>query len=256
MGKSHAARFAHFLLEPTDAILSWALEVTVSALDLVPILRQHRPFAIYSSIALALLYTEEAWSSHNSWPNRPFNEAVVLTVVATAIALGGYLVSFLVPPLLVAETWDHPRAWGVLSNVTAWSVGITIAINVIEYVLLLYLVNFDLAASSILLRDIYAYTLLAMVFFHGLLLYVRYMQHLYQTPGFVQPAKVITASAGVGVIVPAVGSFLFFLDFYRLANAPLSDQAALSLHVYVRALYALTLVLAAYAWHLRWIADH
>jgi hypothetical protein len=95
-----------------------------------------------------------------------------------------------------------------------------------------------------------------MLFFHGLLLYVRYMAFLYQTPDHVQPLKVIAASVGVGIIILFVGGFLFFLDLYHLENASASMQGIMGLHVYGRGLYLFTLVLAAYAWHLRWIADH
>jgi hypothetical protein len=95
-----------------------------------------------------------------------------------------------------------------------------------------------------------------MVFFHGMLLYIRYMHYLYKVPDFVQPAKVISASVGLGVVMLVVGAFLFLLDLYHFENAPVSLQPALGLHMYVQAIYSLTLALAAYAWHLRWIADH
>jgi len=228
----------------------------LSPLELLPILKQHRPFAILSSFALALLYAEEGWASYNFWQRRPLNEAAVLIALVTWIALMGYLVSFFLPPRLVADTWDHPRAWGVFSNVTVWSVGITVAINVVAYGLLLYLVDFDLTASYTLLRDVYVYTLFAMVLFHGMLLYVRYMQFLYQTPDHVQPIKVISVSAALGGLILLVGGFLFLLDLYHLENAPAAQKAMFGWHVYVRALYSLTLALGAYAWHLRWIADH
>lgn len=230
--------------------------MTLSALELMPILKQHRPFAAVSSVALALLYAEEGWAIHSFWPYRSANESFLLIGIAAMIAFIGYLISFFAPPMLVRDTWDHPRAWGVFSNVTAWSAGITIAVNVIEFVVLLYLADFDLVASYNLLRDIYVYTLFGMVLFHGLLLYVRYMHYLYQTPDFVQPIKVISVSVGMGVMMLVVGGFLFLLDLYHFENAPAAMQPVLGLHVYARALYALTLGLAAYAWHLRWIADH
>jgi len=172
------------------------------------------------------------------------------------IAFVGYLISFLFPPTLVSATWDHPRPWGVFSNVAAWSAGITIGVNVIAYAALLYLVQFDLTASYNLLRDIYVYTLFGMIFFHGMLLYVRYMHYLYSMPDFIQPIKVIAVSVGLGIVMLIVGGFLFLLDLYHFENAPAAIQPLLGLHVYARALYALTLALAAYAWHLRWIADH
>jgi hypothetical protein len=228
----------------------------VSALDLMPTLKQHRPFAILSSFGLAFLYTELSWASFNFWSPRSTGEAITLTVLITLIAFIGYLFSFFVPPMLVRDTWDHPRAWGVLSNVTAWSAGITIALNAIEFGLLLYLVNFDLVASYNLLRDVYVYTFFAMLFFHGLLLYVRYVTFLYQTPDHVQPLKVMASSLGVGLIILFMGGSLFLIDLYHLENAPAAMQGIMGLHVYGRGLYLFTLVIAAYAWHLRWIADH
>jgi hypothetical protein len=228
----------------------------MSALDLMPTLKQHRPFAILSSFGLALLYAELGWASFQFWSPRSATEALTLTSAITLIAFVGYLISFLVPPMLVRDTWDHPRAWGVLSNVTAWSVGITVVLNLIEYGLLLYLVNFDLIATYNLLRDVYVYTFFAMLFFHGLLLYVRYVTFLYQTPDHVQPLKVVTASLGVGLILLFVGGFLFLLDLYHLEKTAPALQGIMGLHVYGRGLYLFTLAIAAYAWHLRWLADH
>ncbi len=260
-------RFAHFLFWASDDImrvsrlLNWPEEarreeIGVSATELVPLLKQHRPFAIVSSCALALLYTEEEWASYNFWPHRSSDQAVVLVVMITALAFIGYLASFLIPPLLVSETWNHPRAWGVLSNVFAWSAGIVIALNAAILALSLYLVNFDLVASYNLLRDLYIYTLVAMLFFHGLELYVRYMSVLYQTPDYVQPIKVVAASVALGILVLVVAGFLFTLDLHRLETAAPAEEGMLGLHVYARSLYLLTLVLGAYGWHLRWIADH
>jgi len=228
----------------------------LSPLELVPILKQHRQFAILASFGLALLYAEEGWASYSFWSHRPLNQALLLIAVIMLIAFVGYLISFFFPPTLVSATWDHPRPWGVFSNVAAWSAGITIGVNVIAYAALLYLVQFDLTASYNLLRDIYVYTLFGMIFFHGMLLYVRYMHYLYSMPDFIQPIKVIAVSVGLGIVMLIVGGFLFLLDLYHFENAPAAIQPLLGLHVYARALYALTLALAAYAWHLRWIADH
>ncbi|MBI5032542.1 MAG: hypothetical protein HZB51_18610 [Chloroflexi bacterium] len=228
----------------------------MSALDLMPIFKQHRQFAILSSIGMTFLYIEEGWASYVLWSQRSLNQALGIIGVIGLIALIGYLISFFFPPTLVSASWDHPRPWGVFSNVTAWSAGITLIINVIIYVLLLCLVQFDFTAGYTLLRDVYVYAIFGMCFFHGLLLYVRYMQYLYTMPGFVQPVKVISASVGVGAVLLIVAGFLFLLDLYHFVSAPAAMQPLWGLHMYVRALYAFTLALAAYAWHLRWIADH
>ncbi len=228
----------------------------MSTPDLVPLLKQHRTFAVLSSIGLTLLYAEEGLASYAFWPQRSASEAYALITLIVLLMLVGYLISFFIPPMLVNESPNYPRAWGVLSGVTTRSIGITIVVNAMAFALLLYLVNFDLTASYNLLRDVYVYTLIGLIFFHGLLLYVRYMHCLYQTPGFVQPAKVITVSASLAVLILLVSGFLFLLDLHRLEAVPLNEQGRLGLHVYLRTFYVLTLVLAAYAWHLRWIADH
>ncbi|HEX7589008.1 MAG TPA: hypothetical protein VF478_11885 [Anaerolineae bacterium] len=227
----------------------------MSTIDLAPILKEHRPFVVASSFGLALLYTEDAWASYNFWSSRPLSEAVPLIVLITLVALVGYLISFLFPLGLI-KNWVHPRPWGVFINLAAWSAGIVAALNVILYALLLYLVQFDFTASYTLLRDTYVYTLFGMVLFHGFLFYIRYMHYLYQIPDFVQPMKVISASVGMGIVILLGGGFLFLLDLYGFGNAPAALQPAFGLHMYVRALYALTLALAAYAWHLRWIGEH
>lgn len=227
----------------------------MAEIDYAPIMKDHRPFVILSSLGLALLYAEEASASYILWSHRPLNEAVLLTAVITLIALAGYLFSFFFPPTLV-KSWGRPHPWVFFSNLFAWSAGITAAVNVIIYGLLLYLVQFDLTASYNLLRDIYVYTLFGMAFFHGMLLYIRYMQYLYQMPDFIQPMKVISASVGMGIVLIGGGGFLFLLDLYNFGNAAAAVQPMLGLHIYVRALYAVTLALGAYAWHLRWIGDH
>jgi hypothetical protein len=75
-------------------------------------LKQHRPFIILASFGLALLYTELGWASYHFWSPRSADEALALIVLMTLLAILGYLGSFLVPPMLVRDTWDHPRAWG------------------------------------------------------------------------------------------------------------------------------------------------
>jgi len=228
----------------------------LSAVELVPILNKHRPFVFLASLGLALLYAEEAWAAFIFWSHRSFTEGVVFTAMIAGVAFCGLLFSFLFPPTLVSHTWDHPRPWGVFIDVTTWSAGITVVFSLIEYILLLFLVQFDFTASYNLLRDVYVYTLFSLIFFHGLLLYVRYMHYLYSMPDFVQPIKVISASVALGAAMLLGGGFLFLLDLYHFENAPAAIQPMMGLHIYARALYAFTLGLAAFVWHVRWIADH
>jgi hypothetical protein len=228
----------------------------LSALELVPIFKDHRHFAVLVSFGLAFLYVEEAWAGYVFWSHRPLQEALILIGVIGMIVLVGYLASFLFPPLLISANWNPPRPWGVFVTVTAWSYAIVVIANVISYILMLYLTQFDLTASYILLRDVYAYAAFGMFFCHGLLLYVRYAQYLYTMPDFVQPIKIVAVSFGTGMVALIIAGFLFLLDLYHFQNVLPEIQPMAGLHLYGRALYAMTLAIAVWVWHLRWIADH
>lgn len=228
----------------------------MSALDLVPIFKEHRPFAVFVSFGLAFLYVEDAWTGYVFWSHRPSQEGFALIGAIGVIALIGYLASFLFPPELISANWKQPRPWGVFVLVTSWSYAIIVVVNVIIYVLMLYLTQLDLTASYIFLRDVYVYAVFGMFFCHGLFLYVRYTQYLYTMPGFVQPIKVVAVSFGMGITTLAIAGFLFLLDLYHFQNVPLEMQPLAGLHLYGRALYAMTLAIAVWVWHLRWIADH
>ncbi len=228
----------------------------MNPLELVPYLQRHRLFGVASSLGLALLYVEEGWAVSQFWSRRPTHDALTIVALLALVIVIGYLISFLVPPQLVNPAWKYPRAWGILSHVTTISLIITIATNVAAFFILVYLVEGNLVATYNLLRDVYVYMLVGLIVFHGLLLYVRYLHYLYHAYGAPPPSKVIGTSAGVGVVILLLVGFLFSLDLRALEAAPAAMQGIVGLHTYGRALYLLTLLLAAFGWHLRWVADH
>ncbi|MBI3913423.1 MAG: hypothetical protein HY327_04455 [Chloroflexi bacterium] len=228
----------------------------MNPLELLPYLKAHRSFALGSSIALALLYAEEGWATFTFWSNRPVNEATNLIVALIVITFAGYLISFLLPPQMVNASWKYPRAWGVFIRVAAMSFALVIATNVAAFAILLILAGGNLVAVYNLLRDVYLYTLVGILIFHGLLLYVRYLRYIYHAFGAPPPSKVIGASAGIAVLIVLIVGFLFAIDLHSLDTAPLAQQGVVGLHVYGRALYLLTVMLAAFGWHLRWVGDH
>jgi len=228
----------------------------VNPRDLIPYFKDHRPFAIAASVALALLYLEEGWAVFLLWSNRPASEAAPIIGALTLIVLIGYLLSFLLPPRLINAKWKYPRAWGVFSRVTTLSFAFAIATNVAAFALLLFLAGGNLIATYLLLRDVYIYTLVGLVIFHGLLLYVRYLRYVYHTFGAPPPSKVIGASAGIAILILLLVGFLFSTDLRQLETASLAQQGLVGLHIYGRMFYLLTIMLGAFAWHLRWVADH
>ena len=125
------------------------------------------------------------------------------------------------------------------------------------YVLLLILAGLDLTAAYVLLKDIYFYALVTVVLFHGLLYYVRHMHWLYEEFGAADsPLKPIAASGGIGAMIFIVTIVFLPLDLQGINTASASQPSIIGLHLYARDLYLLTLALGAYAWHLRWLADH
>ena len=228
----------------------------MNPLELIPYLKAHRSFAIGASLGLAILFVEEGWATFYFWSGRPASEAIILIGLVGAVVFIGYLFSFLFPPSRVNASWHYPRAWGVFGRVTGLSIAIALVTNIIAFGLLLYLAEGDLIAAYNLLRDVYVYTFVGLVIFHGLLLYVRYLRYIYQTFGAPPPGKVIGASVGVGVLILLIVGFIFSIDLGQLELASAANQGISGLHTYGRALYLFTLMLAAYVWHLRWVGDH
>ncbi|MBI3536720.1 MAG: hypothetical protein HY070_04055 [Chloroflexi bacterium] len=228
----------------------------MNPLDLVPYFKEHRVFAILSSIGLAGLYAEEGWATFVFWSRRSANEATLWIGMIALIVFCGYLLSFFYPPSRLNAAWKYPRAWGIFSRITALSLAIALATNVIAMMLLFFLADGNLIGAYHLLRDGYVYTLAGLIIFHGLLLYVRYLRYIYHSFGAPFPGKVIGASAGIAILILLIVGFIFAIDLRQLELAPLAEQGILGLHTYGRGLYLLTLLLGAYAWHFRWIADH
>lgn len=224
--------------------------------DALQILRRHREYQIVAAIALALLYAEEAWGLGNLFPHRSPSELILFMLGTAGLVLVGTLAAFFYP-LRTADPSKYPRAWGVMVTAMIQSAAISIGVSIAAFVLFLWLVNFDLTAVSTVLKDVYLFTLITIVMFHALVLYVRYMHYLYEEfGGSDHAAKPITATGGLGAVILIVGLWLFGFDINAVNTAPEAIRSIVSLHVYVRDLYLWTLVFMAYAWHLRWIADH
>ncbi len=93
------------------------------------------------------------------------------------------------------------------------------------------------------------------VFLHVLVTYGRYGALLYavKQDSYV---KVLVVSGGIGAIILGAFVFLISLDIAWLNAAPATLHGLYGLHVYGRDLFFFTLLMAAYGWHVRWMADH
>ncbi len=219
------------------------------------ILRRHGPFMVAAAIGLSLLYAEEAWALTQFWGKLSGGSAMILGGALILLTLVGNILAFLLPPRTVRPE-DSPRPVGAFAAAAGMGMGMAIMTNVVAFVLLLLLVSFNLEASSIVLKDVYIYSLLT-VLFHALLYYVRQMHWLYdEFGGADSPFKPIAASGGIAAILFILIIVFLPMDLQSIQSAPTALRGVTSLHTYLRDLYLITLALGAYVWHLRWIADH
>jgi hypothetical protein len=219
------------------------------------IMRRHRPFMIAAAIAFGGLFAEEAWAATQLWSVPSPSAPLLIGVLILLVALVGNGLGFLLPP-----EWVRPekfaRPVGAFASATTQGLAITVMANAVAFFLLLSLAGFNLEAAYNLLKDVYVYTLVA-VLFHCLLYYVRHMHWLYDKFGGTDsPFKPIAASGGLGLVIfVAIITFLP-MDLQSINAVSASLRGLVGLHVYARDLYLITLALGAYAWHLRWIAEH
>jgi hypothetical protein len=218
-------------------------------------LRRHRPFLLCAALALSGLLAEEAWAATQFWSRLAPGDQFLLGFLVALVALVGHACAFLLPPALVHPE-NFTRPVGAFAQATALGIALAVVTNGVAFGLLLLLVSFNLDAVYHLLKDVYVYTLMA-VLVHGLVYYVRHMHWLYdEFGGADSPFKPIAASGSIGAIILVVTIAFLPLDLQSVNAAAASLRGLVGLNVYVRDLYLLTLALGAYAWHLRWIADH
>lgn len=220
-------------------------------------LDKYRKFVLAMSIGMALVYAELAAFMHATVRARPDGEAWPLIAAVYVIALAGHLGSFL-PTRSYSVPEATYQASLILPELTAQlarGIGVTLVTAVACAGVTLYVAGFDPTAAYSILNNTYVFALIGGVFMHVLVSYVRYGALLYavKQDSYV---KVMVVSGLIAAVV--VGSFVFLiqLDIAWLNSSPPELHGLYGLHVYGRDLFLFTLVMAAYGWHLRWMADH
>ncbi len=219
------------------------------------ILRRHRPFMFVAALGIAGLYAEEAWATAQFWPRLSSGSQSLLGILIVLFALVGNAIAFLAPPVLVRPE-DYPRPVGAFAQAFFLGAAISVVAGGLDLLLLLMLSGLDINASYILLKDVYFY-ILVVILIHGLVYYVRHMHWLYDNFGGADsPLKPIAATGGVAAMIFIITIVFMPMDLQGVNAAPAALRGLTGLHLYGRDLYLLSLALGAFAWHLRWIADH
>jgi hypothetical protein len=223
-----------------------------------PFLRVDPGFAVGIALAFALVYAEEGIATavlfgRGISPRR--TGGVILA--AALLTFFGYYLSF-VALVGVRAGNDHLRAAIVWPHLFGqWPIAglIILLTTAAVYALYLSLAGRNLVAAYTLLKDLYVYVLMGAVLTHGMVLYVRYGQVVYQLhqDNFV---KVLAVSGGVGATLVVLALYLLVLNLRTLERVPDRLRGVWGLHIYGRAVLLITLTLLIYAWHARWMADH
>lgn len=223
-----------------------------------PLPGDHWGFVVFLAVALALLYTETGAFAIFTANMYPPEEAVFPLVLGFLLVSGGYTAALLLPPRIGPfPEGEFPNAIPVLRLLleqTTLGLALIIATGLAVLALYIHLVWPNLVAIYNLIKDLFIYTLVSIIYGQGSITYVRYLNFLYRVK-MDNPVKVIVVEAGLLLLTLSLGLYLLTLDVLHLATA--SDTTGiLGLHITVRAIWLTVIILVALAWHFRWVAEH
>jgi hypothetical protein len=224
--------------------------------DVIPaVTTRHRVFTLVSSIGFAALYAELMYFAYNYYGTGLSFEAVALAIAGVfVLVFVGTWVSFSLPHYIYRPRFE--RYSPIIFLVTEWTAAIIIVVSMtlVTFGVGIYLVGGQLGAVGELLRSLSLYAIVAIVPYHGLVTFVRYVHYLYERE-LHQSYKVVTG-AGLSVVVLLVVT-LFFLryDLGRMGGAE-PHQELLSLHLSLRDVWLIAMNMFVLFWNYARLADH
>lgn len=223
-----------------------------------PLEGSHTRFAVVSAACFALLYTETGAYSVRTAGTRDPNQMAVLLAVASVLVFGGFLASLVLPVRRhELPAGDFANARPILQSLTDQLVMgslVFVAASFGALMIYVWLVWPNLVSIYNLVKDLFIYTMTGLIYYQGLVTFVRYLTYLYATR-MDNATKVISFELGLGVLTLVLGLYLLTLDVNSLAAT--SDPTGLTgLHIVGRDIWMTILILLAYMWHLKRVADH
>jgi hypothetical protein len=207
-----------------------------------PLSGTHTRFAFFAATAFALLYTETgAYSVRMVGTSHP-DETAALLALAFLVIFFGFLASMTLPAL---QSLSDQVLMGtvIFAVASATSLGIY-----------LFLVWPNLVAAYNLIKDIFIYTIVGVVYYQVLVAFVRYLNFLYREK-MDNAVKVMVVEAGLILLTLVLGLYLLTLDVMSLARVA-DPTGLIGLHIAVRDIWMTIIILVAYGWHLKRVADH
>lgn len=223
-----------------------------------PLSGTHTRFAAFAATAFALLYTETGAYSVRMAGTRQSDVTVVLLIVAFLVVFGGFLASMALPVRAhrfpQGEFQDATPALHSLSNQLLMGSVIFVTASAVSLGIYLFLVWPNLVAVYNLIKDVFIYTMVGILYYQGLVAFVRYLNFLYREK-MDNATKVIVAEVGLILLTLVLGLYLLTLDILSLARVA-DPTGLIGLHVSVRDIWMTIIILVAYGWHLKRVADH
>jgi hypothetical protein len=96
--------------------------------------------------------------------------------------------------------------------------------------------------------------MVGVIYYQLLVAFVRYLNFLYREK-MDNATKVIVFEVGLVLLTLVLGLYLLTLDVLSLARSP-DPTGVIGLHVAVRDIWMTIIILVAYGWHLKRVADH
>jgi hypothetical protein len=223
-----------------------------------PLSGTHTRFAFFAATAFALLYTETGTYNVRMVGTSHPDETAALLVVAFLVVFFGFLVSMTLPVrrhlFPEGEFSDATPALHSLSDQAAMGSVVFAVASAVSLGIYLFLVWPNLVAIANLVKDIFIYTMVGVVYYQLLVAFVRYLNFLYREK-MDNATKVIVFEVGLILLTLTVGLYLLTLDILSLARS-VDPTGLIGLHVAVRDIWMTIIILVAYGWHLKRVADH
>lgn len=224
--------------------------------DTIPaISHHHRGFVWISSLAFAALYAELMFFAYNYYGTGLSFEMVALAVGGVfGLTFAGVWLSFSLPHRIYRARFA--RYSPIIFLVTEWTASIILIVSVtlITLAVGIFLVGGQLFATSELLRSLALYAIVAVVPYHGLVTFVRYVQYLYEREMH-QSYKIVTAAGLSVVILLVITLYLLQYDLGRMGSLE-PRQDLLSLHLSLRDVWLIIMNLYMLFWNYSRLADH
>lgn len=229
---------------------------TVDQTDIIPAVTTRNPtFGLISSFAFAALYAELMFFAYNYYGSGLSSGTAAAAIAGVfALTFAGMWISYSLPHSLYRPRFE--RYSPIVFLVMEWTASIIIVVSntLITLGVGIFLVNGQLGAVGELLRSLALYAIVAIVCYHGLATFVRYVHYLYERE-LHQSYKIVTV-AGVSVVVLLIVTlYLLQYDLGRMGGSE-PHQDLLSFHLSLRDIWLIAMNMYVLFWNYSRLADH